>query len=255
MKATSHFKNIAWNLRCSLIIAEKDAKIYYLKPPVLIFGLLFPLFLFLAFVLGREISFRMLVPGLLTMSLFFTSSSIGPIIYPWERNARTYERLISTPISLPFLLLGDALAGFCYGVFISLVPLILGVVLFKAAIIHPLVLTLAMILASFCFAFLGILLSSPVTETPSQIMMLSAMVRFPLIFISGVFLPLDKMPVWGKIIAPLSPLTYAADLIRYSFQGQSYYSLVLDFSLLGLFSLIFPISAIAFHAQSLKRGI
>jgi len=81
------------------------------------------------------------------------------------------------------------------------------------------------------------------------------MVRFPLIFISGVFLPLDKMPVWGKIIAPLSPLTYAADLIRYSFQGQSYYSLVLDFSLLGLFSLIFLISAIAFHAQGLKRGI
>jgi len=155
MKNAPFFKNISWNLRCLLIIAEKDAKIYYIKPPVLIFGLLFPLFLFLAFVLGRQISIKMLVPGLVAMTLFFTSSSIGPIIYPWERNARTYERLISTPISLPFLLLGDVLAGFCYGILLSLIPLISGVILFGVSIIHPFLLILALALASFCFAFYG----------------------------------------------------------------------------------------------------
>ncbi|RLE07716.1 ABC transporter permease [Candidatus Aerophobetes bacterium] len=255
MKRSSYFKNIAWNLRCSMIVAEKDAKIYYIKPPVLIFGLLFPFFLFLAFVLGRQISLKMLIPGLVGMTLFFTSSSIGPIIYPWERNARTYERLISTPISLPFLLLGDTLAGFCYGILLSLIPLILGALLFEVTIIHPFLLTLTLLLASFCFSFLGILLSSPLAETPSQIMMLSALVRFPMIFISGVFISIDKMPLWGKMIALISPLTYTIDLIRYSFGRQNYYPLTLDFLLLGLFSLVFFVSAIVFHQRSLKKGI
>jgi len=36
-------------LRRSLAVAEKDIRIYYLKAPVVIFGILFPMFLFMAF--------------------------------------------------------------------------------------------------------------------------------------------------------------------------------------------------------------
>ena len=36
-------------LRRSLAIARKDIRIYYSKGPVVIFGLLFPVFLFLSF--------------------------------------------------------------------------------------------------------------------------------------------------------------------------------------------------------------
>jgi hypothetical protein len=42
-------------LRRSLAVAEKDIRIYYLKGPVLIFGIIFPMFLFLAFSVGRSI--------------------------------------------------------------------------------------------------------------------------------------------------------------------------------------------------------
>jgi ABC-2 type transport system permease protein len=45
-------------------------------------------------------------------------------------------------------------------------------------------------------------------------MMLSNLVRLPLIFVSGVLVPIDRMPAWGRWVAPLSPLTYAADLLR-----------------------------------------
>jgi len=89
-----------YSLRSSLVIAEKDARIYYIKPPVIIFGILFPLFFFLAFALGKKVSPLILVPGLVAMTLFFTSSSVGPLVIPWERTARTYERLLTTPVSL-----------------------------------------------------------------------------------------------------------------------------------------------------------
>ncbi|MEI7827952.1 MAG: hypothetical protein WCI87_09210 [Euryarchaeota archaeon] len=48
---TEQFRGIA-------LIAEKDMRIYYTKPPVLMFGFLFPMFIFLAFFFGREADVR-----------------------------------------------------------------------------------------------------------------------------------------------------------------------------------------------------
>ncbi|MCP3953941.1 MAG: DUF3445 domain-containing protein, partial [Desulfobacterales bacterium] len=45
----------------SLVILKKNARLYYLKPPVLIFGVLFPVFFFLAFKMGRPIAAKNVV--------------------------------------------------------------------------------------------------------------------------------------------------------------------------------------------------
>jgi len=74
--------NLLQELRSSLVIAEKDARIYYIKPPVIIYGILFPVFFFLAFGLGKQLLPYVLVPGLVVMTLFFTSSSVGPLVTP-----------------------------------------------------------------------------------------------------------------------------------------------------------------------------
>jgi ABC-2 type transport system permease protein len=75
-------------------------------------------------------------------------------------------------------------------------------------------LVLGLLLGALAFAALGVLLAARSTDTPSEVMMLSNLVRLPLIFVSGVLVPIDRMPAWGRWIAPLSPLTYAADLLR-----------------------------------------
>ena len=41
-----------WQVRGALVIVKKNAMLYYLRPPVLIFGVLFPVFFFLAFKMG-----------------------------------------------------------------------------------------------------------------------------------------------------------------------------------------------------------
>lgn len=73
------------------LVARKNIQIYYIKPPVIIFGLLFPLFIFLAFSLGKSVDFYIFFPGLLAMFLFLIASSVGPLITPWEKMAGTYE--------------------------------------------------------------------------------------------------------------------------------------------------------------------
>jgi ABC-2 type transport system permease protein len=82
---------------------------------VLIFGVLFPVFFFLAFKMGRPVAAENVVPGMVAMALWFTASAVGPLVTPWERGAKTYERLISTPVSLRAILAGDVLSGFVFG--------------------------------------------------------------------------------------------------------------------------------------------
>ena len=106
-------------------VTEKNMRIYYAKPPVIIYGLLLPLIMFFAFYLGRDMDFLIFFPGLLAMFLFFIASSVGPLITPWEKQAGTYERLLSFPVRVNTIILGDTAAGMIFGIAINLVVLVL----------------------------------------------------------------------------------------------------------------------------------
>jgi len=239
----------------SLVVAKKDVWIYYLKGPVIVFGLIFPLFLLIAFTIGRNISLKELFPGVMGMAIFFTSTAVGPAILPWEARSRTLERLVCSPVSVWALFLGDVLASFFFGLLISLAPLIILLGL-GVEVHHILVFVIGMILATFCFASLSILLSVyPPTDVPATVMMLSSLVRFPLVFISGVFLPVEELPSWGRAISSVSPLTYFIDLARYSITGISYYSIPLDLAVLLLFAVAFLLVSIKLHERFLPQRL
>lgn len=239
-------------LERAFAIAKKDLRIYYKRGPVVIFGLIMPLFLFLAFSIGRSMPVEQLFTGLLAMTIFFSSMSIGPAIVPFEARSRTLERLISAPISVWAIFIGDVIASFVYGLLISTVPLIIGLAL-GVNMGNSLVLCLGVILAALCFASFGVLLSAyPPTDVPSTVMMISNLVKFPLVFISGVFIPIHG---WGRIIASISPLTYFTDLVNYCTQGNSYYSVFVDFIALIGFTLLFLIVAIKIHEKTLPERL
>jgi len=211
-----------------------------------------PLFLFLAFSIGRSMPIEQLFTGLLAMTIFFSSMSIGPAIVPFEARSRTLERLISAPVSVWAIFIGDVIASFVYGLLISTVPLIIGLAL-GVNMGNSLVLCLGVILAALCFASFGVLLSAyPPTDVPSTVMMISNLVKFPLVFISGVFIPIHG---WGRIIASISPLTYFTDLVNYCTQGNSYYSVFVDFIALIGFTLLFLIVAIKIHEKTLPERL
>jgi len=178
--------------------------------------------------------------------------SIGPAIVPFEARSRTLERLISAPVSVWALFIGDVIASFVYGLLISTVPLIIGLAL-GVNMGNSLVLCLGVILAAFCFASFGVLLSAyPPTDVPSTVMMVSNLVKFPLVFISGVFIPIQG---WGRIVASVSPLTYFTDLVNYCTQANSYYSVFVDFIALIGFTSLFLIVAIKIHEKTLPERL
>ena len=140
---------------------------------------------------------------------------------PVGGSAKTLERLASCPITVEAIVFGDMIASILFGIGITFVTVIIGLAL-GLSLLHGILLLAAIFLAACCFSAIGMLLAVPPTNVPSNIMMLSSLIKFPLVFISGIFIPLEQMPSWGLVLAVFSPLTYFTDLVRYSFTGDHY---------------------------------
>jgi ABC-2 type transport system permease protein len=85
--------------------------------------------------------------------------------------------------------------------------------------------------------------------------MISTVVKFPLVFISGIFIPLGDLPLWGKVFAYISPLTYFTDLVRFSINQKNYFPIGINFLALFIFSIIFYILAVKLHQRNIPRRI
>jgi ABC-2 type transport system permease protein len=229
--------NAAW------AIAKKDIAIYYLKPNIIVSGALFPLFMFLAFAAGNSAGPSVMIPGLIAITILFSASSIEPVSIPLERRMKTFDRLISAPISLHAVVLGESLSGFLYSMGIALVPLVAGMLIFGTPVISSAPLVVGIILTSFCFATMGTLFAAYPTESPGDIMSMLNLVRLPLIFISGVFIPIESLPSLGQVAAYFSPLTYGNDLIQGAYHGHTHFNPLLDIAMLCIFILLFQVFA------------
>ena len=86
-------------------------------------------------------------------------------------------------------------------------------------------------------------------------MLLSNVVRLPLLFVSGIFLPIWRMPAWARWVAPISPLSYADDLIRGGFGQQAYFPLWLSPIMLVIFTSLFMWGACRFHRRWRAKGL
>jgi len=138
-------------------ICWKDIKVYYLKPPTLMFGVLFPFALFFTFTVGRGLSTARLIPILLSQTIFWASSTVGPVVIPLERRMKTFDRYLSAPMSLLSVLFGKVMAGFIFGLAVSLIPLLLAIFWLSLQIVDIFAFILGILLSCMAFSTMGIM--------------------------------------------------------------------------------------------------
>ena len=240
-------------LQRAFAIAEKDIRVYYLRPPAVMFGVLFPFTLFLSFTLGRQVSADRLVPMLVAQTVFWASSSIGPTSIPMERRMHTFERYLTAPISLITVLVGKALAGAVFGLFISLVGLFAGLYVFGWTSLNLVALFLGLLLPSLAFSMMGIMFASIPTENPGDVMMPLNFIRIPMMFISGIFIPLEQLPAVAQYAAFVSPLTHALDILRVGLGGTSYFGLLANVAMLVGYTVLFTYMGLLFHRKNMEK--
>jgi ABC-2 type transport system permease protein len=206
-------------LKGAFYIALKDLRTYYLKPPNISWGIMFPIVMALAFVLRNPSGIKELAPGLIAMSVLFASTSAEAIVIVFERRTKTLERLLLAPLSIKTILFGKILGGVIFGFLISSIFLTGSVLFLKSSVSNFIFLTLSLLLSTLVFSIFGTFVSVYVKEI-FDAMTLANFFRFPMIFLCGVFIPVSSMPSFIQPLAYIFPLTYSVDLIRFFLTRQ-----------------------------------
>jgi len=199
-------------------ILLKDLKAYYFKPPNISWGILFPLVLALAFTLRNPSGLAALSPGLVAMAALFGTTSMEAIVITFEKRVGALERLIMAPVALATILVGKVLGGAVFGMMIAGVMTVISLLFFNVTIIHPLLFIGVLLLTVLAHSALGALVAVSVKEV-FEAQTLSNYFRFPMVFLCGVFLPIEAMPIPIQIIAHLLPLTYSVDAFHQTLTG------------------------------------
>jgi len=210
-------------------------------------SLIMPLF-FLAFLglgfnrmpipgVGRGVSYiKFLVPGILGMTLLFSSTMQGLSVL-WDREFGFLKEIMVAPVSRVSIALGR-IAG---GVTTSLIQavLILAVSIVLGFRIHSGLGLLAalgfMVLTSFAFIGLGLVFASRMKDMQGFGLVMNFLV-FPLFFLSGAFYPLTNLPWAIRSLSFVDPLTYGIDGLRAVLIRSHSFPLVLDFLILAGFA-------------------
>jgi len=248
-----HSSHLRREVRVAWAITVKDMLTYYTRPPSLMFGILFPFSLFLSFSIGRNAPLATQIPILISQTLFFASSSIGPVVIPSERANQTFDRFLTSPVSLLSILIGKTLAGIIYGAGISVIPVLVGIAFFGSQIVNLGALIACYALSSLAFSALGIMFASIPGQTPGQVMMPLNFVRIPLLFISGVYTPIRELPTWMQAVSMLSPLTHTVELARYASGGETFFGPILNIIILAIYAATFLFMGIRFHIMNQRK--
>src|SRR5690606_29714274 len=109
-------------------ILKKDIHNYYLKPPNISWGIIFPLSWTLMQLIRSpgNIEIIELLPGLMAMSVLFGTTSMLAVTITFERKGRSFDRLLLAPISITAMVLAKISGAVLFGVVMAFLPALLA---------------------------------------------------------------------------------------------------------------------------------
>ncbi len=221
-------------------ILVKDMRTYYLKPPNISWGIIFPLawtgMFFIKSGSGLE-SIHKLIPGVVAISILFGTTSMLAVTVTFEKKNRSFERLLLAPISFELLMFAKTSGAILFGVANAFVPVIMAGFLTNLSGVNWMVFFPAVVMIAVASTFLGLFIAVAVSEV-FEAQTFSNFLRFPMIFLCGLFFPIAKLPVILRPVSYILPLTYGADALHGAVNGVYTMPLVLDMLLLSAFCVI-----------------
>jgi ABC-2 type transport system permease protein len=163
---------------------------------------------------GNPSYFDFIAPGIMAMTVMMSVMTGLPVAISQEKEIGTMDGMMVAPINRLSILLGKTAAQTARGLIQGLIILALAIGIFGVVVQGSILLVFALLLLGvFSFVGLGIVITS-FTKDQETAQMLMMTLMFPMMFLSGVFFPIQQMPGFMQTIAHFLPLTYAADALR-----------------------------------------
>jgi ABC-2 type transport system permease protein len=163
---------------------------------------------------GTPSYFDFIAPGIMAMTVMMSVMTGLPVAISQEKEIGTMDGMMVAPINRLSIILGKTLGQTVRGLIQGVTILVLAVGLFGVTIQGSILLVFGLLLLGvFAFVGLGIVITS-FTKDQETAQMLMMTLMFPMMFLSGVFFPIQQMPWYMQGISKFLPLTYAANALR-----------------------------------------
>jgi len=221
-------------------ILKKDIQNYYMKPPNISWGIVFPLsWALMQMIRSGGVNFsdiRELLPGLMAMSVLFGATSMLAVTITFERKGRSFDRLLLAPISLGAMVAAKTSGAILFGILNAFVPAVFAAFFTDLSGIHWGAVLLAVSLIAVTSTLLGLVIAVFAKEV-FEAQTFSNFFRFPMLFLCGLFLPVASLPVFLRPLSFILPLTYGTDMLTGFIAGEQLMSPVLSAAVMLAFAL------------------
>ena len=161
-----------------------------------------------------------LVPSILAMSLM-QLGIYGALPLVQQREKLILKRLATTPLNPLSFVGANAAVRLALGLLQAVLLIGVGINFFGVVIVGNLALVLAIVLlGAAVFTAIGYVVAT-YASTEETATLVTNLITFPLMFLSGVFFPIDQMPDFLQPVAVVLPLTYLADALRQVMVGST----------------------------------
>ncbi|MGI6236687.1 MAG: ABC transporter permease [Candidatus Excrementavichristensenella sp.] len=217
-------------------ILKKDVKNYYLKPPNISWGIIFPLsWTLMQLFRSPGGNILELLPGLISMSVLFGTTSMLAVTITFERSGRSFDRLLLAPISLNVMVLAKIAGTILFGILNALVPVVFTSFFIDLGGVNWGLLLLAIFMIAITSALTGLLIAVSAKQV-FEAQTFSNFFRFPMLFLCGLFIPISSLPLFLRPVSFCLPLTYGNDILKGAIMGTNTLSPLLSFGLLLVFA-------------------
>ncbi|MBE6509718.1 MAG: ABC transporter permease [Methanobrevibacter millerae] len=181
-----------------------------------------------------------LVPAVLGMTVMMSCMMGMGATIAGERETGELARLFMTPTSVSTVIGGKIAAKLLIELVRALILIFMSILLFNVSIKGGILQTfIVLVIGALCFVGFGIMLSAR-TQTQEDYAQIVLPFSMPMMFVSGVFYPIETMPWILQKLAYIFPLTYLNDAMRgIMLKGQTLGDVWLDLVVLLGFTLLF----------------
>jgi ABC-2 type transport system permease protein len=163
---------------------------------------------------GNPSYFDFIAPGIMAMTVMMSVMTGLPVAISQEKEVGTLDGMMVAPINRLSIILGKTLGQTARGLIQGAIILALAVGLFGVTIHGSILLVFGLLLLGvFSFVGIGIVITSFAKDQETATMLMMTLM-FPMMFLSGVFFPIQQMPWYMQDISKVLPLTYASQALR-----------------------------------------
>lgn len=193
-----------------------------------------------------------MTPGILVVLITIIGMLLGSINLVREKELGTIEQINVTPISKWQLLAGKLIPFLIIGLLDLAFGLLLGHLLFSMPIVGSLFLLFSAA-AIYLILVLSIgLFISTISDTQQQVAFSGFFFIMVFVMLSGLFTPIESMPVWAQRIDYLNPLYYFIKIMRgVILKGAEFQDILPEFVAMFAFaSIVFTLALLRYKKTS-----